>query len=125
MMPNIIFTDHITHRPDPHAWQSWINPFSPDDTKTSGITQPPMLAEAIVRIGKSLPPAERRGWYRDVWPNLLAYHEWLYTDRDPHGEGLVLLVHPWESGLDNTPPWMTELHDHLLPWWIRFLEKTR
>jgi glycogen debranching enzyme len=35
-----------------------------------------------------------------------------------------LQIHPWETGLDNTPPWMAELHEHLLPWWIRVLQKT-
>jgi neutral trehalase len=58
-----------------------------------------------------------------MYPALLAYHEWLYEDRDPHNEGLVLQVHPWETGLDNTPPWMAEMHDHLLPLWIRAIEK--
>src|SRR5262249_15324594 len=29
------------------------------------------------------------------------------------------------TGLDNTPPWMLEMHEHLLPWWIRLLQKTK
>jgi hypothetical protein len=57
-----------------------------------------------------------------TWPALIAYHQWLYADRDPHSEGLVLLVHPWEAGLDNTPPWTTELREHMLPGWIRTLK---
>ncbi|HEV7454580.1 MAG TPA: trehalase family glycosidase, partial [Candidatus Saccharimonadales bacterium] len=74
---------------------------------------------------KLLPVVERRSWYRQIYPNLLAYHQWLYAERDPHDEGLVLQIHPWETGLDNTPPWMGEMHEHLLPWWIRMLKKTR
>lgn len=124
MLPNIIFRDDFQYRTDRGAWRSWLNPYSPDDISTSGITQPPMLAEAVVRIGEKLELSERRSWYKTVWPALLAYHEWLYAERDPHNEGLVLLVHPWEIGLDNTPPWMVELHDHLLPWWIRAIETT-
>jgi hypothetical protein len=77
-----------------------------------------------VRIGEKLKWPERRSWYRMVYPALLAYHQWLYNERDPHGEGLVLQIHPWETGLDNSPPWMAELHAHLLPWWIRILQKT-
>lgn len=126
MVPNMIFNDGgKSFFPDKDAWRSWINPYAPDDVKTSGITQPPMLAEAIIQIGANMELTERRSWYRMVWPGLLAYHEWLYRERDPHGEGLVLQVHPWETGLDNTPPWMSELHEHLLPWWIRALEKTK
>jgi Mannosylglycerate hydrolase MGH1-like glycoside hydrolase domain len=125
MVPSIIFTEG--NKPAMHhgIWNSWVSPDAPDDILTSGITQPPMIAEAVVQIGKKMELSERRSWYRLVWPALLAYHEWLYRERDPHDEGLVLQIHPWETGLDNTPPWMGELHKHLLPWWIRFLRKTR
>lgn len=125
MVPNMIFAPGKQYRRDRNIWQSWLSPQAPDQVATSGITQPPLLAETVVQIGALLPLPERRSWYRVVWPALLAYHQWLYRDRDPHGEGLVLLIHPWETGLDNTPPWMSELHDHLLPGWVRVLEKTR
>ena len=124
MMPNIIFSNDPKYQTDRNIWRSWTNPYSPDHVTTSGITQPPMLAEAIVRIGTHMKPAERRSWYNYTYPKLLAYHQWLYNDRDPHNEGLVLQIHPWETGLDNTPPWMNELHSHLLPLWIRLIEKT-
>lgn len=122
MLPNIIFRDDPQYRGDRDMWRSWLNPFAPDDASTTGITQPPMLAEAVVQIGKKMAWPERRRWYKQMYPALLAYHEWLYHERDPHGEGLVLQVHPWETGLDNTPPWMAELHNHRLPLWIRGLQ---
>jgi glycogen debranching enzyme len=125
MLPHIVFSHGHEYRRDQNFWRSKLSPFAPDDIATSGITQPPMLAEAIVRVGEKLGVTERRSWYRQVWPNLLAYHQWLYQDRDPHGEGLTLQIHPWETGLDNSPPWMSEMHDHLLPWWIRALQTTR
>lgn len=56
---------------------------------------------------------------------MLAYHKWLYNERDPHNEGLVLQIHPWETGLDNTPPWMNELIDHQLALWVQFVKTTR
>ncbi len=118
MMPHMIFSNDLAHRQDSNIWRSWVNPFAPDDVKTSGITQPPLLAEAIVKIGKKLSLPERRSWYQTVYPALIAYHQWLYTERDPHNEGLVLQIHPWETGLDNTPSWMYELHEHQLSWWI-------
>jgi hypothetical protein len=125
MMPNIIFGRGREYRHDQNVWRSWVSPFAPDKAKTSGITQPPMLAEAIWRIGQKLPLVERRSWYRQVWPNLLNYHQWIYSERDPHGEGLALLIHPWETGLDNTPPWMSELQNHLLPSWVRVIRATK
>lgn len=124
MLPNIIFRDDPEYRLDRETWRSRINPFAPADVATTGITQPPMLAEAVVQVGAKMAWPERRLWYRMVYPALLAYHEWLYHERDPHGEGLILLVHPWETGLDNTPPWMDEMHEHLMPLWIRLIEKT-
>jgi neutral trehalase len=84
-----------------------------------------MLAEAVVQVGQKLAWPERRSWYRLVYPALVAYHQWQYKERDPHGEGLVLQIHPWETGLDNTPPWMAELHEHRLPLWIRSIETLR
>lgn len=122
MIPNIIFAPGHEYRTDRNVWRSWASPFAPDSVETSGITQPPMLAEAVVQIGKKMEWPERRQWYRMMWPGLLAYHQWLYRERDPHGEGLVLQVHPWEVGLDNTPPWMNQLRQHLLPGWIRVLK---
>jgi neutral trehalase len=125
MLPNIIFRDDPQYRTDRNIWRSWLSPFAPNDIMTTGITQPPVLAEAVVQVGKKLAWPERRSWYRMVYPALLAYHQWLYKERDPHSEGLILLVHPWETGLDNSPPWMAEMHDHLLPLWIRLIEKTK
>ncbi len=125
MLPNIIFRDDKQYRTDRNIWRSWLNPSAPNEVMTTGITQPPMLAEAVVQVGAKMAWPERRGWYAMVYPALLAHHEWLYRERDPHKEGLVLQIHPWETGLDNTPPWMNEMHEHLLPFWIRMIEKTR
>ena len=125
MIPHMIFNKNIEYRRDRNTWRSWVSPYAPDDVITSGITQPPLLAEAVVRIGEKLDLPERRSWYKQVFPAILAHHQWLYRERDPHEEGLTLQIHPWETGLDNNPAWMSELHEHLLPGWIRFLQKTR
>lgn len=124
MLPHMVLDPGVHDRLSNDSWRSWLNPFAPRDVRTSGITQPPLLAEAVVRVGEQLAWPERRQWYKSVWPHLLAYHEWLYHERDPHGEGLTLQIHPWETGLDNTPPWMDEMHDHLLPMWIRAVQRS-
>ena len=126
MLPNMILSrDKGAVRHKPELWQSNLSPYSPDNVPTSGITQPPMLAEAVVKIGKKLPLRERRSWYRRMYKSLVKYHEWLYYERDPHNEGLSLQIHSWETGLDNTPPWMNELHEHQQPFWIRFVHATK
>ncbi len=33
------------------------------------------------------------------------YHEWFIKFRDPNKTGLVSILHPWESGYDNSPIW--------------------
>lgn len=125
MLPHIIFAEQGLQSHDRAIWQAWRNPHAPDDINTSGMTQPPMLAEAVVQIGKKLKPSERRSWYQDMYPAILRHHQWLYSERDPHREGLAILIHPWESGLDNSPPWILQLHEHDRPWWVSVIEKTK
>lgn len=124
MLPNMILS-HGRRDRDSRIWHSWLNPNAPDDVSTSGITQPPMVAEAVVRIGQKMSKAERRSWYKSVYPHLLAYHQWLYAERDPHQEGLALLIHPWETGLDNNPAWMAEIKEHQMPLWIQAVDKLK
>jgi hypothetical protein len=125
MVPHMIFSDTKTYRGPANMWRSKLSPYAPDKLETSGITQPPMLAEAIVKIGEKLKAAERRKWYRKIYPYLLDHHEWLYRERNPHAEGLVILIHPWETGLDNTPPWMESMRQHHMPLWIKLVEWLR
>jgi hypothetical protein len=79
MFPNIIFRDEAKYRPTRDQWRSWINPYAPNDVKTSGITQPPVLAEAVVKIGAKLDWPKRRQWYKLMYPSIKAFHEWLYS----------------------------------------------
>lgn len=118
MIPNILMATGDEYRRDRELWRSYLSPYSPNDIATSGITQPPMLAEAVVAIGQILKSPERKSWYRSMYQPLTRYHEWLYEERDPHKEGLVINIHPWETGLDNSPPWISELRKHSMPWWI-------
>ncbi|HEX5456682.1 MAG TPA: trehalase family glycosidase [Candidatus Saccharimonadales bacterium] len=118
MLPNMIFAGDARYHQDREVWKSSINPNAPNGIATTGITQPPMLAEAVVRVGEKLTPEQRVDWYNKMYPMLSAYHTWLYAERDPHDEGLVLQVHPYETGLDNTPPMIAEIFEHHQPWWI-------
>ena len=85
---------------------------SPGHTRTSGITQPPLLATAVERVALALPAAESKRFMSDMMPVLLRYHEWIYRERDPNNSGLAAVLHPWECGLDDTPYW-TEAMDAL------------
>jgi mannosylglycerate hydrolase len=123
MIPNIIFEPGWRYWLDRRVWRSWISPSAPRGVATGGISQPPMTAEAVARVGQVLPDAERAAWYGSVCRLLVAYHEWLYRERSG-GDGLVLQIHPWETGLDNTPPWLESLRDDPRPWWLDLMVRT-
>lgn len=123
MIPHMIFSPGREYKIERDAWRSWLSPYAPDTLATSGITQPPVLAEAVVRVGEMLSAKERTEFYREMYEPLVRHHEWLYNERDPHDEGLTLQIHPYEVGLDNTPPWVHQLYEHSRPWWIALIEK--
>ena len=73
---------------------------------TSGITQPPVAGFAIRRLferARNRADAERRA--RALLPQVAAWHRWFHAMRDPGGEGLVAVLHPWETGRDNSVDW--------------------
>jgi neutral trehalase len=125
MMPHMIFSQEHKYARDRNMWRSWVATDSPEEVATSGITQPPLLAEATYRVGQALPENERRAFYKKMLPVIIKYHKWLYTERDPHNEGLTLQIHPYETGLDDTPPWVTQLREHNRPLWIAAIENLR
>ncbi len=97
LIPQIIFhAESDDYFPGPEVWGIERSP------KTTGITQPPVAATAarflFERDGD-------RGRLSRVYPGLLAYHRWFRAARDPQGTGLVATLHPWETGMDNSPAW--------------------
>jgi hypothetical protein len=40
-----------------------------------------------------------------VTESLTLLFRWFKTARDPENRGLVATLHPWESGMDNSPMW--------------------
>ena len=108
MVPQIVFDpDHLGHYfPEPDFWQTGECLEVPAGKLTSGITMPPIIALAVEKIYKH---AKRKKdvipFLKKVYPDLLALHKYLYRERDPEGEGLVYIRHPWESGIDNSPTW--------------------
>jgi hypothetical protein len=119
MVPHMIFADGVRDVGSRRLWQSRHNVLAPRDVDTSCITQPPLLAVAAWTVAEALPEPERRVFLADCYPRLVAHHQWLYRERDLEHRGLVTLIHPWECGLDTTPPWMDELAQMAEPWWMR------
>jgi len=107
-IPQIVFDPHRDQDYSPGAsfWQSRSIEASPDDVETTGLIQPPNHAWAVWKIHQSDPEeSNRRGFLARAYPKLVAWHRYLATKRDRGGNGLAAIVHPWESGTDNSPLW--------------------
>jgi hypothetical protein len=64
-------------------------------------------ALALQRIWQLAPPArqpEIRARIQALYPQMVSWHRYLATHRDPESSGLVTTFHPWE-GTDNSPRW--------------------
>ncbi|HEX2577568.1 MAG TPA: trehalase family glycosidase [Aquihabitans sp.] len=122
MVPQIVFDLTVArgaYEPGPNAWGTARH--APAGAATSGICQPAIHAIALARIREVAAGRAHDGHDDDghdldsldavdagvveLYPALAAWHRWLHTARDPEGSGLVTILHPWESGLDNSPRW--------------------
>lgn len=82
-------------------------------TDRSIITQPPVISIAAEAVYQK---SQDRAFLELLYPRLTAYHEWFDRRRDPDGDHLVSLIHPWESGLDASPRWDVPMKlDHPTP----------
>jgi hypothetical protein len=125
MLPHMIFADGSRDVGSRRVWRSRARPGAPRDVATTCITQPPLAAMAMERVAAALTRTERDAFVDELAPKVLAYHRWLFRERRLDDSPLVTLIHPWECGLDSTPPWMTALGAMRLPWWLRTAEQLR
>ena len=111
MVPHIVFNPAAAdYFPGPDRWDTAaLTPNAPQAPQTSGLCQPPVHAIAVRAIWEAASRRadavadETRAAIRRLYPRLLDWHRYLATARDPEGSGLVTIVHPWESGSDNSP----------------------
>lgn len=100
-VPHIVFwKDDAGYFPGPAVWGTGRSPL------TSGITQPPVASSVVHWLWQR---AERSAAFRPrleaLFPKLFAWHRWFAQVRDPLGKGVVIAMHPWETGRDNSPEW--------------------
>ncbi|HEY4385914.1 MAG TPA: trehalase family glycosidase, partial [Ktedonobacteraceae bacterium] len=117
MIPHIVFADQADdYFPPPAFWETGRIAMASRSHGTSGIVQPPVHATAILHMYRHAQDvAQARNFLIEAFPHLKAWHEYLYRERDPQGEGLVFIRHPWESQ-DNSPIWNpVYLHMQLKP----------
>ncbi|WP_218060894.1 MGH1-like glycoside hydrolase domain-containing protein [Leifsonia xyli] len=77
--------------------------------QTAGLIQPPNHALAALLVHQSDPAeSQRRGFLTRAYPRLVRWHDYLRGRRGGHS-GLARVIHPWESGMDNSPYWDARL----------------
>jgi hypothetical protein len=103
-LPHIVFwKEDPGYFPGPSVWGTGKQPV------TSGITQPPVAASVVRRLWESAVAADEATAYRGrlatLFDKLMAWHRWFRDYRDPERRGVVVAMHPWETGRDNSPEW--------------------
>lgn len=101
MVPHIIFHElDEGYFPGPDVWHT------NRPTPTTGISQPAVAGFAIKKMFdrcKNRELAEVKA--KLLLPKVMRWHQWFYANRDPERTGLVAIIHPWESGRDNSIDW--------------------
>jgi hypothetical protein len=103
-VPHIVFwQDDEGYFPGPSVWSAGTEP------PTSGITQPPVAATVVRRLWDSATAAGAAEDFRPrveaLFDKLIAWHRWFAVNRDHEQCGVVVAMHPWETGRDNSPEW--------------------
>lgn len=119
MVPHIVFdaaVDDADYFPGPRFWDQARSPHAPSHVATSGITQPPIHSGVALQMHRhAIDTRASVAFLKALYPKLALQHRHLAHDRDPAGIGLPLIVHPWESGLDNSPVWDRDLRALEIP----------
>jgi hypothetical protein len=100
-VPHIVFHPGVPENayfPGPSFWGGGV-----DGVATSGLTQPPLHARAALEVARRSPDGD--AFLHRVYGRLVAQHAYLAGRRNAGGGGLAAIVHPWESGLDDSPAW--------------------
>jgi hypothetical protein len=105
-VPQIVFNPRRDddYSPGARFWRSERIPGSPV-VPTAGLVQPPTHALAVLLVHLADPvESRRRRFLERAYPRLTAWHGYL-ASRRTGTSGLARIVHPWESGMDNSPFW--------------------
>ncbi len=108
MVPQIVFSVENVGKyfPGYFFWKTKGVPGKPRNTRTSGITMPPVHGFILNRLLQLAPDTKAaRPFFQRMFERILLLQRYYYKYRDPEREGLAFICHPWESGMDNLPTW--------------------
>lgn len=104
-LPHILFhnaEEHSSYFPSADYWNSHVSKHSTPTLKSSGITQPPVHGFVLEEMLNHGLDTNR---IAILVEKAIAYHTYLYNQREYANTGLVAIWHNWESGMDNSVWW--------------------
>ncbi len=106
-IPHIVFhNDNDSYFPGADFHKSELHPLSSKRYKSTGMTQPPVMGFVLMEMYRIAKDKENMlSFIKEHIDKVYQNHEYFYSNRDPHDEGLVYIYHNWESGTDNSPVW--------------------
>ncbi len=101
MIPHILFHDKNTkYFPNHTVWNCG------NKIASSGITQPPIIVSILKQILDDKKISNKQAnKIKKIVKKLKRYLLWFIKFRDPQKKGLISILHPWESGYDNSSIW--------------------
>lgn len=114
MLPHCVYraVDEEQFPPEVALWKSTEYVETPETLATSGLAALPIHAQVVWHYYLcATDKVEAKTTLEALYPKLLAWHNYLYNDRDPLEEGLIYIRHPWESLIPNAPVWTKKVED--------------
>jgi len=108
MVPHIHYDPRYVdaYFPGPDRWPNSLRHVATKGELTSGISNPTVLVTAARLIGEQQPDVTlRHAFWRRVSAALRDWLHYMISGRQLDGSPLIAMVHPWESGWDNSPRW--------------------
>ena len=91
------FLPHMSYHSDPEASMSlW------GIKNRSGLIQPPIIGWALYELYKA---SHKKKYLIHLYPAIKEYYKFLINVRDHDDDGLISIIHPWESGWDDSARW--------------------
>eukprot|EP00466_Bigelowiella_natans_P017250 jgi/Bigna1/90571/estExt_fgenesh1_pg.C_730083 len=121
LLPHIVFNPNVApsaYFPGSDYWLSstMSNDLAPLGVETSGIVNPPVHVSAVLNLVRRDPSSpQTASFLHRIYPKLSRWMGYLLNERDPDGNSLVYIRHPWESGMDNAPQWDAVLDNITVP----------
>tara|TARA_R110002126_G_scaffold13118_4_gene56932 strand:- start:79076 stop:80386 length:1311 start_codon:yes stop_codon:yes gene_type:complete len=107
MVPHIVFHEYEEdYAPGPLDWQV-PKELTHKSICTSGITQPPIIGSVLYRLYQGRDAQhDDKARFTELYQQIKSYHHWFMARRTKApAHNLCLSLHPWESGMDNSPSW--------------------